>query len=231
MDWIRQGAVDACAPRARHLVSVIVATAGVVVLAAACVACSQATPSAGSSQAAVVPSPDIVTSSARGSHVATASPNVATTSPNSVNSNAGGSSRSGCPTGGIGGDSLAPVCVTPTTSSARGVQGPITPSATPPLAPSAEQNQPTSPAASPRVTEIFPASGGTVGGKSITITGSGFTGATEVEFGGVTAQMTVDSDTEITAISPPGRGRVDVIVVTPNGTSATSPADQFTYLG
>lgn len=81
------------------------------------------------------------------------------------------------------------------------------------------------------MTEISPASGSTVGGDSITITGSGFVGATEVEFGGVTAHMTVDSDTEITAISPPGSGTVDVTVVTPNGPSATSPADQFTYLG
>jgi len=207
MDWIRQGAVDACASRARHLVSVILATAGVVVLATACVACSQAAPSAGSRPAAVGPSPNIVTS------------------------NAGGSSGSGCPTGGIGGDSVAPACVTSTTSSAPGVQAPIAPSAPATLTTPAGQNQSTSPAAPPQVTEIFPASGGTAGGNSITITGSGFTGATEVEFGGVTAQMTVDSDTEITAISPPGSGTVDVIVVTPNGTSATSPADQFTYLG
>ena len=43
--------------------------------------------------------------------------------------------------------------------------------------------------------------------------------------------MTVDSDTEITATSPPGSGTVDVTVVTPTGTSVTSPADQFSYQG
>ena len=35
--------------------------------------------------------------------------------------------------------------------------------------------------------------------------------------------------TTITATSPAGTGTVDVTVVTPGGTSATLPADQFTY--
>jgi hypothetical protein len=43
--------------------------------------------------------------------------------------------------------------------------------------------------------------------------------------------MMVDSDTEITATSPPGSGTVDVIAVTAAGTRATSPADQFSYQG
>jgi IPT/TIG domain len=77
----------------------------------------------------------------------------------------------------------------------------------------------------------LPASGSMAGGDSVTITGIGFTGATEVEFGGVSVHMTVDSDTEITAISPPGFCTVNVTVVTPNGTSAASPADQFAYQG
>lgn len=83
----------------------------------------------------------------------------------------------------------------------------------------------------PLVAAISPASGGAVGGDSVIITGSGFTGATAVDFGGASAQMTVDSDTEITATSPPGNGTVDVTVVTPVGTSAASPADQFSYQG
>ena len=37
-------------------------------------------------------------------------------------------------------------------------------------------------------------------------------------------------DTSITADSPAGTGTVDVTVTTPAGTSATSPADQFTYV-
>jgi hypothetical protein len=83
----------------------------------------------------------------------------------------------------------------------------------------------------PQVTAISPASGSALGGDSVTITGSGFTGATAVDFGSVSAQMTVDSDTEITATSPPGNGTVDVTVVTAAGTSSTSPSDQFGYQG
>ena len=74
-------------------------------------------------------------------------------------------------------------------------------------------------------------SGSAAGGDSVTITGSGFTGATDVGFGSVNAAaMTVDSDTQITATSPAGTGTVDVTVTTPAGTSATSSADQFTYV-
>ena len=42
--------------------------------------------------------------------------------------------------------------------------------------------------------------------------------------------LTVVNDTTITADSPAGTGVVDVTVTTPAGTSATSPADQFTYV-
>jgi hypothetical protein len=83
----------------------------------------------------------------------------------------------------------------------------------------------------PHVTALSPGMGATTAGTAVTITGSGFTGATEVDFGGVKApRMTVDSDSEITATSPTGAsGPVDVRVVTPKGTSATSPADVFRY--
>ena len=68
--------------------------------------------------------------------------------------------------------------------------------------------------ASPRVTAISPTSGTKAGGTSVTITGSGFSNATAVDFGGVSAVMTVDSGTEITATSPPGTGTVQVTVIT-----------------
>ena len=65
----------------------------------------------------------------------------------------------------------------------------------------------------------------------MTITGTGFTGATAVDFGTTAATaLTVVNDTTITADSPAGTGTVDVTVTTPDGTSATSPADQFTYV-
>jgi len=86
-------------------------------------------------------------------------------------------------------------------------------------------------AAAPTVTGINPTSGPEVGATSVTITGSGFTGFTGVGFGPTgSTSVTLDSDTQLTAVSPPGTGSVDVTVVTPNGTSATSIADQFTYI-
>jgi hypothetical protein len=83
-------------------------------------------------------------------------------------------------------------------------------------------------AAAPAVTATSPKSGGVA--TAVTVTGSGFTGATSVRFGGNTATaMTVVSDAQIIAASPPGSGTVDVTVVAPAGTSAISPAARFTY--
>ncbi len=85
--------------------------------------------------------------------------------------------------------------------------------------------------AAPAVTAISPAAGPTNGGTAVTITGSGFTGATAVDFGTVAAtNLDVVSDTEVTATSPAGTGTVDVTVTTPGGESATSTADEFTYM-
>ncbi len=81
------------------------------------------------------------------------------------------------------------------------------------------------------VTGISPAVGTPAGGTQVTITGAGFTGATAVYFGSTKAtSVTVVSDTRITATSPAGTGVVDVTVVTAGGTSATSSADQFSYV-
>jgi hypothetical protein len=64
----------------------------------------------------------------------------------------------------------------------------------------------------------------------VTITGTGLTGATAVDFGTVAAtNVTVVNATTITAVSPAGTGTVDVTVTAPNGTSAISTADQFTF--
>ena len=87
------------------------------------------------------------------------------------------------------------------------------------------------PPAIPIVTGISPTSGPAAGGATVTIIGSGFTGASKVLFGTVAASgFTVDSQTQITAVSPAGSGTVDVRVTTPGGTSVTSNADQFTYV-
>jgi hypothetical protein len=80
------------------------------------------------------------------------------------------------------------------------------------------------------VAQLTPASGPAAGGTSVVIGGQGFTGATTVAFGGVVAPaFTVNSDIQITAISPPGSGVVDVTVTTSGGVSPVTVADRFTY--
>jgi hypothetical protein len=80
------------------------------------------------------------------------------------------------------------------------------------------------------VTKVEPNHGSPGGGTAVTITGTGFTGATAVKFGSTNAQsFTVNSETSISAVSPKGKGTVDVTVTTPAGTSPTSAADQFTF--
>jgi hypothetical protein len=84
--------------------------------------------------------------------------------------------------------------------------------------------------AAPTVTGVSPGSGSAAGGDTVTITGTGFTNAYDVSFGGVSASFTVNSDGSITAVTPVGNaGTVDVTVTDFGGTSATSAADQFTY--
>jgi hypothetical protein len=83
----------------------------------------------------------------------------------------------------------------------------------------------------PTVTAVSPSTGPVAGGTSVTITGANFTGATAVMFGTTaTSSFTVNSATNITAIAPAGSGTVDVTVTTAGGTSATSAADQYTYV-
>jgi hypothetical protein len=82
----------------------------------------------------------------------------------------------------------------------------------------------------PTVTGVSPSTGSVAGGDSVTITGTGFTNAYDVSFGGVSASFTVNSDDSITAVTPPGNaGTVDVTVTSFGGTSTTSSADRFTY--
>ncbi len=84
--------------------------------------------------------------------------------------------------------------------------------------------------AAPTVTSISPTSGPATGGTTVIITGTNFSGATAVTFGGTAASgYTVNSATQITATAPAGTGTVDVRVTTAGGTSATSAADQFSY--
>jgi hypothetical protein len=84
--------------------------------------------------------------------------------------------------------------------------------------------------AAPAVTGASPGTGPVGGGSAVTVTGTGFSGATAVDFGQVAGTgVTVNSATSITVDAPAGTGTVDVTVITPAGTSAISAADQFTY--
>jgi hypothetical protein len=83
----------------------------------------------------------------------------------------------------------------------------------------------------PAITGLSPVSGVFAGGTLVTITGTGFTGATSVDFGSAPAtDVTVDGDTQVTALSPAGTGIVDVSVTTPSGTSPTTGNDWYTYV-
>ena len=91
--------------------------------------------------------------------------------------------------------------------------------------------------APPTLTLLAPPSGSTVGGNNVVLTGTNFTGATDVNFGPSDLNpcpgapcFTVGSSISITVTSIPGHaaGGVNVNVVTPGGTSADQT---YTYLG
>jgi IPT/TIG domain-containing protein len=81
----------------------------------------------------------------------------------------------------------------------------------------------------PRVAGLSPASGPQ--GMTITINGTGFTGATAVKFGKLPAvSFTINSDTSITTVTPAIKtATLDVTVTSPGGTSARNPSDKFTF--
>ena len=87
------------------------------------------------------------------------------------------------------------------------------------------------PAPTPSVESVAPSQGSVAGGTEVTITGSGLDNVTAVHFGSSAAtSVQVISPTEVKAVSPAHLpGAVDVVVVTPEGLSPTSPGDTFTY--
>jgi hypothetical protein len=80
------------------------------------------------------------------------------------------------------------------------------------------------------VTGLSTNTGSTAGGALVTISGDWLSDTSEVLFGSVPAtQILQQSDNSLTVIAPSqAAGPYDVTVVAPSGTSATSPADQFT---
>jgi hypothetical protein len=84
--------------------------------------------------------------------------------------------------------------------------------------------------APPQVTGLAPNTGSTLLGGITVITGKGFTGASEVDFGSTRGLFAVLSDTMILAYAPPhAAGAVDVTVHAASGVSAISSADRFTF--
>ena len=83
----------------------------------------------------------------------------------------------------------------------------------------------------PTVTAVTPAAGRTTGGKTVTITGTGLTGTTSLNFGATPATAyTIDSDIQITATTPAHDvGDVKVTLTTPGGTSTTTPGSRYSY--
>ena len=86
----------------------------------------------------------------------------------------------------------------------------------------------------PTVTKLAPAKGSVAGNHKVKITGLNFESptVTGVDFGKVPAKsFTVTSPSSLAAISPAAEnaGPVEVTVTTSAGTSASVPADKFTY--
>jgi hypothetical protein len=79
----------------------------------------------------------------------------------------------------------------------------------------------------PTVTSFTPTSG--PAGTGVTITGTGFTGATAVKFNVTNASYTFNSDTQITATVPSGATTGKISVTTPGGTGTS--ATNFTVTG
>ena len=77
----------------------------------------------------------------------------------------------------------------------------------------------------PTVTGVSPASGSSTGGTTVTVTGTGLTGASAVKFGAGNPAIffNVNSPTSATVTVPSGQvGTVDVTVTTPGGTSTAT---------
>jgi hypothetical protein len=87
------------------------------------------------------------------------------------------------------------------------------------------------PTTGPVVTAVTPASGPPVGEDTVVILGSGFAGATEVLFGGDSAPIRKPGSTQLVVRTPPhAPGRVDVVVISPEGRSRPSKAASYRYL-
>nr|BFE61184.1 hypothetical protein GCM10020063_057100 [Dactylosporangium thailandense] len=76
---------------------------------------------------------------------------------------------------------------------------------------------------------VNPATGTAAGGTTVTITGTGFTGATAVTFNGSDATFTVDSPTQITAVTPAGLAGPATVQVAVGTCVSSVSGGTFTY--
>lgn len=81
----------------------------------------------------------------------------------------------------------------------------------------------------PTIMSLSAFTGPSTGGTQVVITGSGFTGATNVQFGGADSAFTVVNDNQIDATTPKGSlGYADLSITTPGG--STILRDAFLYM-
>lgn len=84
----------------------------------------------------------------------------------------------------------------------------------------------------PTIEKVTPRKGPAGGNTSVVITGTHFTAPVTVEFEGTPAtEVTIDSPTSMTVVSPAGAAgtTVNIIVTNPYGTSAVTKKDTFKY--
>lgn len=129
--------------------------------------------------------------------------------------------RTACPSQGVGGDSLPPLCAPSSPASNSLGIDPLPRPAPRPLC------------ANLAVTGVSPSRGSAIGGEAVTITGTGFDLGDKVLFGGTPAQSAIpESDTEIIATSPPeqpGQPTVHITVSCDGILSAAVAVDRFSY--
>lgn len=82
--------------------------------------------------------------------------------------------------------------------------------------------------AAPTITSVTPSTGSTAGGQSVTLSGTGLSGATAVTLGGSAASITANTASAITITTPAhASGAVNVVVSTPAGT--VTATNGYTY--
>ncbi|MEU1629359.1 IPT/TIG domain-containing protein [Streptomyces sp. NPDC020096] len=82
--------------------------------------------------------------------------------------------------------------------------------------------------AAPAITGLIPTMGPTGGGNTVTLFGSGLALTSAVHFGsGAATNITIVSDSQITATAPPGAGTVLVTATTPGGTSTVGLGNAY----